>query len=86
LRFLSRQMALGLGPEQIAVNVVARPRCDRFQRVRDNSAANKRTADNTVLGRAGVPDDLNPTIASLLSEDNRWVKCERIAVSGGVAM
>jgi len=37
--------------------------------VRDNPAVNKRIVDNTALGRAGVPDDLGPVIASLLSEE-----------------
>jgi NAD(P)-dependent dehydrogenase (short-subunit alcohol dehydrogenase family) len=44
---------------------------------------NKRVAEMTVLGRAGVPDDIDPMIASLLSEDNRWVNVQRIEVSGG---
>ncbi|RWE02080.1 MAG: hypothetical protein EOS40_08890 [Mesorhizobium sp.] len=36
------------------------------------------------LGRAGVADDIGPMIASLLSEDNRWVNAQRIEVSGGM--
>jgi NAD(P)-dependent dehydrogenase (short-subunit alcohol dehydrogenase family) len=54
--------------------------------VRDNPALNRRIAENTALGRAGVPDDLGPVIASLLSEDNRWVNAQRIEVAGGVAI
>jgi hypothetical protein len=27
----------------------------------------------TALGRVGVPDDIGPMIAALLSDDNRWV-------------
>jgi len=30
-----------------------------------------------------VPDDIGPMIASLLSDDNRWVNGQRIEVSGG---
>ena len=37
----------------------------------------------TALGRAGLPDDIGPMIAALLSEDNRWVNGQRIEVSGG---
>jgi NAD(P)-dependent dehydrogenase (short-subunit alcohol dehydrogenase family) len=51
--------------------------------VRDNPDVNKIFADMTALGRAGLPDDIGPMIASLLSEDNRWVNAQRIEVSGG---
>ena len=51
--------------------------------VRDNAEVNKAVASHTLLGRAGVPDDIGPMIASLLSEDNRWVNGQRIEVSGG---
>jgi len=37
------------------------------------------------LGRAGLPYDIGPMIASLLSEDNRWVNAQRIEVSGGMS-
>jgi hypothetical protein len=36
-----------------------------------------------VLGRAGVPDDIGPMIAALLSEENHWVNAQRIEVAGG---
>lgn len=51
--------------------------------VRDNPEANKSVAAITALGRAGLPDDIGPMIASLLSDDNRWVNGQRIEVSGG---
>ena len=47
---------------------------------------NKRIAEHTALGRAGIPGDLGPVIASLLSDDNRWVNAQRIEVSGGIAI
>ncbi|MFT8791718.1 MAG: 3-oxoacyl-ACP reductase, partial [Komagataeibacter saccharivorans] len=31
-------------------------------------------------------DDIGPMIASLLSEDNRWVNAQRIEVFGGPAI
>ena len=37
----------------------------------------------TALGRAGQPDDIGPMIASLLSEDNRWIDGQRIEVQDG---
>jgi hypothetical protein len=39
-------------------------------------------AENTALGRAGLPEDLGPMIASLLSEENHWVNAQRIEVAG----
>jgi NAD(P)-dependent dehydrogenase (short-subunit alcohol dehydrogenase family) len=86
---LSRYMALELGPRRIAVNVVAPgPVATDFSGgiVRDNPAVNKRIADNTALCRAGVPDDLGPMIAALLSEENHWVNAQRIEVAGGLAI
>jgi NAD(P)-dependent dehydrogenase (short-subunit alcohol dehydrogenase family) len=41
-------------------------------------------ASMTALGRTGLPDDIGPMIASLLSEDNRWINAQRIEVSGGM--
>jgi NAD(P)-dependent dehydrogenase (short-subunit alcohol dehydrogenase family) len=54
--------------------------------VRANPDSNQRVADMTALGRAGVPDDIGPMIASLLSEDNRWINAQRIEVSGGMSI
>ena len=54
--------------------------------VRDNPDVNKRVADMTALGRVGVPDDIGPMIAALLSEENRWVNGQRIEVSGGMSL
>jgi NAD(P)-dependent dehydrogenase (short-subunit alcohol dehydrogenase family) len=54
--------------------------------VRDNPEINKFIASQTALGRVGVPDDIGGAIASLLSEDNRWVNGQRIEVSGGQSL
>jgi NAD(P)-dependent dehydrogenase (short-subunit alcohol dehydrogenase family) len=86
---LSRHLAKELGPRRIAVNVVAPgPVETDFSGgiVRDNPAVNKMIAENTALGRAGLPQDLGPMIASLLSEENHWVNAQRIEASGGVAI
>jgi NAD(P)-dependent dehydrogenase (short-subunit alcohol dehydrogenase family) len=53
--------------------------------VRDNPEVNKQVAEMTALGRAGVPDDIEPMIAVFLSDENRWVNGQRIEVSGGMA-
>lgn len=83
---LTKYMAKELGPRGIAVNVVAPGAIETdFSggAVRDNPEMNKFIASNTALGRAGVPDDIGPMIASLLSDDNRWINAQRIEVSGG---
>lgn len=40
-------------------------------------------AGQTALGRVGEPDEVGSVIASLLSEQNRWVNAQSIEVSGG---
>jgi NAD(P)-dependent dehydrogenase (short-subunit alcohol dehydrogenase family) len=47
---------------------------------------NKQVSAMTALGRPGVPDDIGPMIAALLSEESRWVNAQRIEVSGGLAI
>jgi NAD(P)-dependent dehydrogenase (short-subunit alcohol dehydrogenase family) len=54
--------------------------------VRDDPEINKRVADMTALGRAGVPDDIGPMIAAPLSDDNRWINGQRVEVSGGMVL
>ena len=54
--------------------------------VRDDPAMNKRVADMSEPGPVGQPDDIGPMIASLLSEDNRWVNGQCIEASGGMAL
>jgi len=83
---LTRYLAKELGPRGITVNTVAPGAIETDfggGAVRDNAALNKLIAANTALGRVGVPDDIGPMIASLLSDDNRWVTAQRIEVSGG---
>lgn len=83
---LTRYLAKELGARGIAVNTVAPGAIETDfggGAVRDNAEINQLFAGMTALGRAGVPDDIGPMIASLLSEDNRWVNAQRIEVSGG---
>jgi NAD(P)-dependent dehydrogenase (short-subunit alcohol dehydrogenase family) len=89
IEVLTRYMAKELAPRRIAVNVVAPGAiATDFSggMVRDNPQINKRVADLTALGRVGLPDDIGPMIASLLSDDNRWVNAQRIEVSGGMSI
>ncbi|MGC1310402.1 MAG: SDR family oxidoreductase [Phormidesmis sp.] len=83
---LTRYMAKELGHRQIAVNVVAPGAIETDfagGAVRDNPEINNFIASQTALGRVGLPDDIGGAIASLLSEDNRWVNAQRIEISGG---
>ena len=86
---LTRYLAKELGPRGITANVVA-PGAIQTDfsggMVRDNPEVNKLVAEMTALGRAGVPDDIGPMIAALLSDENRWVNGQRIEVSGGMAL
>ncbi|WP_428376285.1 SDR family NAD(P)-dependent oxidoreductase [Lichenicoccus sp.] len=86
---LTKYLAKELGPRRIAVNVVAPGAvATDFSggMVRDNPAVNKQVAEMTALGRVGLPDDIGPMIAALLSEDNRWINAQRIEVSGGLSI
>ena len=76
-----------LGARGIAVNVVAPGTIETDfggGAVRDNTQLNNFFASQTALGRVGLPDDIGGVIASLLSEDNRWVHAQRIEASGGM--
>ncbi|RWC58452.1 MAG: SDR family oxidoreductase [Mesorhizobium sp.] len=89
IEVLTRYQAKELGPRRIAVNAVAPGSIQTdFSggMVRDNPDLNKQVAGMTAFGRAGVPDDVGPMIASLLSDDNRWVTAQVIEVSGGLAI
>ena len=86
---MTRYMAKELGPRRIAVNTVA-PGAIQTDfsggAVRDNPEVARHIVEATALGRPGLPDDIGPMIASLLSDDNRWVNAQRIEVSGGQAI
>jgi NAD(P)-dependent dehydrogenase (short-subunit alcohol dehydrogenase family) len=83
---LTNYMAKELGKRGIAVNTVAPGAIETDfggGAVRDNPEINKHLAGITALGRVGLPDDIGPMVASLLTENNRWVNAQRIEVSGG---
>ncbi|WP_321888952.1 SDR family NAD(P)-dependent oxidoreductase [Paraburkholderia bannensis] len=84
---LTRYMAVELAPRRIAVNVVAPGAiATDFSGgiVRDNPQVNKAVADHTALGRVGLPQDVGPVIAGLLSDEFGWVNAQRIEVAGGI--
>ena len=87
IEILSKYMAKELGSRGIAVNVVAPGAIETDfggGAVRDNAQINDFVAAQTALGRVGLPDDIGGVIASLLTEDNRWINAQRIEVSGGM--
>ena len=89
VEILTRYLAKELGPRRITANTVAPgPVQTDFSggMVRDNPEVNKMISAMTALGRPGVPEDIGPMIAALLSEENRWVNAQRIEVSGGLVL
>ncbi len=84
---LTKYLAKELGPRRITVNVVAPGAIETDfggGAVRDSKDLNQFIASQTALGRVGLPDDIGGVIASLLTEDNRWVNAQRLEASGGM--
>jgi NAD(P)-dependent dehydrogenase (short-subunit alcohol dehydrogenase family) len=89
MEVLTRYLAKELGPRGIAVNAVAPGAIETDfggGAVRDNAQLNQMIASQTALGRVGVADDIGSVIASLLSDDNRWINAQRIEASGGMML
>ncbi|KUO02824.1 SDR family NAD(P)-dependent oxidoreductase [Streptomyces caeruleatus] len=86
LDVLTRYMAKEFSPRGIRVNAVSpgatRTRLggDAFTRFPEVIPA---LAAKTALGRVGEPDDIGAMIASLVSDESRWVTAQNIEVSGG---
>lgn len=87
IEVLSKYMAKELGARGIAVNSIAPGAIETDfggGTVRDNAQLNQFLAAQTALGRVGVPDDIGPAIAVLLSDGARWINGQRIEASGGM--
>jgi NAD(P)-dependent dehydrogenase (short-subunit alcohol dehydrogenase family) len=84
---LARYMARELAARGIAVNVVA-PGAIATDfgggRVRDDAQVNQMVASLTAMGRAGVPEDIGPAVAALVSPELHWMTGQRIELSGGM--
>ena len=87
IEVFTHYLAKDLGPSGITVNAVA-PGAIQTDfsggMVRDNPEVNKQIGAITALGRPGLPDDIGPMVASLLSDANHWVTAQRIEASGGM--
>ncbi|WP_329334170.1 SDR family oxidoreductase [Streptomyces sp. NBC_01352] len=86
LNVLTRYMAKEFSTRRIRVNAVS-PGSTRT-RIADDAFARfpevvPALAARTALGRIGEPDDIGAMIATLVSEDSRWVTAQNIEVSGG---
>ena len=83
---LTRYLAKELGARNIAVNVVAPGGIETDfggGALRDIPEVKSFISSQTALGRAGLPDDIGPVVAALLSPSHRWINAQRLEVSGG---
>lgn len=86
MEVLTRYQAKELGARKIAVNTIAPGAIETDfggGMVRDNRELNKAVAQQTALGRVGLPDDIGSAVAMLLSPNSSWINGQRIEVSGG---
>ncbi len=87
IEVFTRYLAKELGPRGITANVVAPGAIETDfggGHVRDSKEVKDYLAGQTALGRVGLPEDIGGMVASLLSDDNRWVNAQRIEASGGM--
>lgn len=87
IEVLTRYWAKELGVRGISVNVLAPGAIETdfgHGAVRDNAQLNQFVANQTSLGRAGLPDDIGAVAAALLSPDTQWINGQRIEASGGM--
>ncbi|AUZ47777.1 SDR family NAD(P)-dependent oxidoreductase [Pseudomonas orientalis] len=87
MEVLTRYQAKELGARGISVNILAPGAIETDfggGAVRDNANLNAMVANNTALGRAGLPDDIGGAIALLLAEGGQWITGQRIEASGGM--
>ena len=83
---LTHYQATELGARGITVNTVAPGAIETDfggGALKNTPALKDYFKSVTALGRTGQPDDVGAMVASLLSDNNRWVNAQRIEVSGG---
>lgn len=83
LEVLTRYMAKELGVRRIRANSIA-PGAIRTELGGGlNDEFEAMLAGQTALGRVGEPEEIGGVIASLLSEEKRWINAQNIEVAGG---
>jgi NAD(P)-dependent dehydrogenase (short-subunit alcohol dehydrogenase family) len=83
LEVLTRYMAKEFGERRIRANSVA-PGAIRTELGGGlNDEFEAMLAGQTALGRIGEPEEIGGVIASLLSDENRWINAQNIEVTGG---
>jgi NAD(P)-dependent dehydrogenase (short-subunit alcohol dehydrogenase family) len=83
LEVLTRYMAKEFGERRIRANSVA-PGAIRTELGGGlNDEFEAMLAGQTALGRVGEPEEIGGVIASLLTDENRWVNAQNIEVTGG---
>ncbi|MEO9080105.1 MAG: SDR family oxidoreductase [Rhodanobacter sp.] len=87
LEVLTRYQAKELGERGIRVNTLAPGAIETdfgYGAVRDNVDLNRLVANNTALGRAGLPDDIGGAVVALLAPGSGWINAQRVEASGGM--
>ncbi len=87
LEVFTRYLAKEMGERRIAVNTLAPGAIETDfggGAVRDNAELNKMIAEQTALGRVGLPDDVGGAVAALLRDETGWINGQRIEVAGGI--
>jgi NAD(P)-dependent dehydrogenase (short-subunit alcohol dehydrogenase family) len=83
LEVLTRYMAKEFGERRIRANSIA-PGAIRTELGGGlNDEFEAMLAGQTALGRVGEPEEIGGVIASLLSNENRWINAQNIEVTGG---
>ena len=84
IEVLTKYVAQEYSSRKIRANCVAPGAIDTDFGGGKTDEQRKMIGEHTLLGRVGLADDIGPLIASLLSDDNRWVNAQRIEASGGM--
>lgn len=84
---LTRNFAKEFADRKIRVNTVAPGAIDTgFGGGKGDEGHRQQIANQIALGRLGVADDVGLFVASLLSDDSRYVNAQRIEVGGGISI
>ncbi|CBW27599.1 putative short-chain dehydrogenase/reductase [Halobacteriovorax marinus SJ] len=87
IEVFTRYLAVELGERRVNVNCLAPGAIETDfgnGAVRDNKELNNKIAEQTPLGRVGLPTDIGPIISELLCDEMKWINGQRIEASGGI--